>query len=400
MLSPSLSSNLIKLPLIQAIRWFLLGLPIAVLFYQENGVNLSQVFWIQAFFSLIILLIEVPSGWFADRFSYKKSMFFGAIFICLGDLVYVFADQFVLFLLAVFLLAIGTSLISGCDSALLYDTLLELKQEDRYIHWDSKMSQAAYYSEGFAGLIGGGLALLSLRAPYIAQAIIIIMILPLILSLKEPTQNKEQKQPSSILDTIRYLFSQPMLLSIMLFFAWLNAAGITFVWQIQSYLQALNWPLAYFGITWAILQFSTGFFSNYTQQFSKLFSLKQSLFCFFACTTGAYLALSYNSSAYGLILFFIFFFNRAMMGPISRNAINHLISGNQRATILSIKNLFMRLFFCSIGPYIGSIVDHKNSNEAFLQCFYIFGIGGLILLLITVKSINKKPQSNLTPSEN
>ena len=100
------------------------------------------------------------------------------------------------------------------------------------------------------------------------------------------------------------------------------------------------------------------------------------------------------------LLFFIFFFNRAMMGPISRNAINHLISGNQRATILSIKNLFMRLFFCSIGPYIGSIVDHKNSNEAFLQCFYIFGIVGLILLLITVKSINKKPQSNLTPSEN
>lgn len=396
MQSASYTSNLIKLPFIQALRWFLLGLPIAVLFYQSNGVNLQQVFWIQAFFSLIILVAEVPSGWFADRYSYKKSMFIGALFICFGDFVYVFANQFDFFLVAVFFLAIGSSLISGCDSALLYDTLLELDKKDEYIFWDSKMYRAAYYSEGFAGLIGGGLALYSLRSPYIAQAVIILFILPLILSLKEPTSNKEKQETSTIKETIQFLLSNPLLLSLIFYFAWLNAGGITFVWQVQAYLKQLNTPLIYFGLIWAILQFSTGIFSNYTSKFASLLSQKQSLFSFLCFISFGYLALSYNASPYGLIIFFIFFFNRAMMGPISRDMINKLIPSHQRATILSIKNLFMRLFFCLIGPYIGSIVDTQNSNIAFFNCFFIFGTGGLILFIICFQTIDKtnKIQSN------
>ncbi|MCO4783124.1 MAG: MFS transporter [Candidatus Cloacimonetes bacterium] len=387
MLSLSYSGNLLKLPLIQAFRWFLLGLPIAVIFYQDNGINLSEVFLIQAFFSFVILVCEVPSGSFADHFSYKKSLLFGAVFIFLGNWTYVFSTEFNHFLVGVFLLGVGSSLVSGCDSALLYDSLLELKKEGEYIDYDSKMYRAAYYAEGFAGIVGGALALYSLRTPYIAQAIIFLFIFPLILSIKEPTLTQKAQKPSSMKNAIGFLFADKKLLSLCLFFAWINAAGITFVWQVQAYLKQLQWPLAYFGLTWAILQFSTGIFSNFTPKFAKSLNLKQSLFAFLAFISMGYLGLTYNYSPYGFILFFLFFFNRAMMGPISRNTINDLIPSELRATILSIKTLFMRVFFCCIGPYIGAIVDTQNSNVAFFNCFIIFGTGGLALLYFCMKHI-------------
>lgn len=394
MLSASYTSNLIKLPLIQAFRWFLLGLPIAVIFYQDNGINLSQVFWIQAFFSFVILVLEVPSGSIADRFSYKKSMLAGAVFIFFGNWVYVFAHDLSHFLFGVFLLGVGSSLVSGCDSALLYDSLAELEKEEEYIQYDSKMYKAAYYAEGFAGIIGGALAVYSLRSPYVAQALIFFLIFPLIMTIKEPSLTQEKQQKSSMKIALQFLFSHKKLLSLCLFFAWINASGITFVWQVQAYLKHLQWPLAYFGVTWAILQFSTGIFSNYTPKFAKVFSLKKSLLIFLMLVSFGYLGLSYNQSPYGFVLFFLFFFNRAMMGPISRNTINDLIPSELRATILSVKNLFMRVFFCCIGPYIGSVVDSQNSNVAFFNCFLIFGAGGLLLLVFSYKYLQNNHISN------
>ena len=63
----ALRANLWKLYLIQACRWFLLLMPVLVLFYQKNGLSLQDVFIVQAFFAICLILFEVPSGYFAKR---------------------------------------------------------------------------------------------------------------------------------------------------------------------------------------------------------------------------------------------------------------------------------------------------------------------------------------------
>ena len=45
-------SNIQKLYVIQAFRWFLLLMPVLVLFFQEIGLDQQDVFTIQAFYSV------------------------------------------------------------------------------------------------------------------------------------------------------------------------------------------------------------------------------------------------------------------------------------------------------------------------------------------------------------
>ncbi len=70
--------------MIQAFRWFLLLMPVFVLFYQENGLGLQDIFIIQAFYSICVILFEIPSGYFADILGRKRSMLIGVIFAALG----------------------------------------------------------------------------------------------------------------------------------------------------------------------------------------------------------------------------------------------------------------------------------------------------------------------------
>ena len=123
----NVEANIPKMFILQALRWFLLILPTIVLFFQANGLSLTEVFVLQSFFSVSIVILEVPTGYFADVFGRKLSLVAGNGLAFLGLLVYCFAHEFWGFLAAELVLGLGASFTSGSDSALLYDSLLELR---------------------------------------------------------------------------------------------------------------------------------------------------------------------------------------------------------------------------------------------------------------------------------
>ena len=71
----------------------------------------------------------ITTGFFADIYGRRLSLFFGSILTFLGYLIFSFYSGFNEFFIAEIFLGIGGSLISGADSALIYDTLLELKKD-------------------------------------------------------------------------------------------------------------------------------------------------------------------------------------------------------------------------------------------------------------------------------
>ena len=52
--------NIWKLYIIKGIMWFMLGMPIIVLFFQENGLSLQEVMILQGSYSLMVALMEIP----------------------------------------------------------------------------------------------------------------------------------------------------------------------------------------------------------------------------------------------------------------------------------------------------------------------------------------------------
>ena len=121
-----LGANIWKMHFLKAIMWFMLAMPIIVIFFQEHGFSLTQIMLLQATYSITVALFEIPSGYIADIFGRKKAIIFSTIFSFVGYLIFSNFSSFYLFAIAEILVGIGGSLMSGSDSAIIYDTLLEI----------------------------------------------------------------------------------------------------------------------------------------------------------------------------------------------------------------------------------------------------------------------------------
>ena len=171
----------------------MVAMPIIVLFFQEHGLSLTEVMIIQAIYSLSVAMFEIPSGYIADLFGRKHTIVLSTIFSFSGYLVFSFFGGFYAFAAASTLVGIGGSLISGSDSALLYDTLLETGDKKTYTKIEGRNYAIGNFSEATAGILGGFLAVSSIYLPIYEQTGILFLSIPIALTLVEPTMHEENK---------------------------------------------------------------------------------------------------------------------------------------------------------------------------------------------------------------
>ncbi|MBN2206408.1 MAG: MFS transporter, partial [Candidatus Aminicenantes bacterium] len=159
-------ANLTKVYLYKLFGEAWLIAPILIPFYVSNGLSATQVFTIQAAYALSVLAFEVPSGYLADVIGRRRTLILGAGLLPAGIAVYAFTSGFWPFVLAEVLIAIGNSMRSGSDSALIYDTLIGLGDEARYKMSEGKAFFYSRLASSLAAVLGGALAAASLRLPF------------------------------------------------------------------------------------------------------------------------------------------------------------------------------------------------------------------------------------------
>ena len=379
--------NIPKLYIIQAFRWFLLLMPVFVLFYEENGLDLQDVFIVQAFYSVCVILFEVPSGYFADRLGRKRSILIGACFAAAGFTTYAFSYSLGEFLFVQFLLAIGASFVSGSDTALLYDTLIQLERSREYQRIAGRLASISNFSEGIAGILGGFLAIISLRTPLYVQACLALLVIPIIATLKEPdrqTGNHSDNSFRAIGRIVHYaLHGHAEVKWLILYSSLIGTSTLTIVWFVQPYLQAVDLPLAWFGISWAVLQFSIGIFAINAYRIETFLGRRISLISLILLASLGYFLLSQFQAMWALPFLFIFYLVRGINGPVLNDYINRVVSSDIRATVMSVKSLVGRLMFTILGPIVGWVSDTYSLSDAFLLCsvtFFGFGVVFLFFL--------------------
>jgi MFS family permease len=379
-----LQANIWKLYIIQACRWFLLLMPVLVLFYQENGLSLQDVFIIQAFYSVCVILFEIPSGYMGDRVGRKWSILIGSVFGALGVVVYAFSYTFPHFLITQLLLALGASFISGSDIALLYDSLIQLKRQDEYQKVAGRLASISNFSEGIAGIVGGFLAVISLRTPLYGQVVMLLLVIPLAWSLVEPprkTTGSEENSFKAILRIVRYaLHGHAEIKWLILYSSLVGTSTFTIVWFVQPYFTAIELPLAWFGVGWAVLQFSVGVFAINAYRIEAWLGRRVALVSLILFSAGAYLLLSFFQAFWAVVFLFVFYFVRGVNGPVMNDYINRCVSSDIRATVLSVKSLVGRLMFVLLGPLVGWVNDSYSLSAAFMICGLTFLSFGVLFL--------------------
>jgi MFS family permease len=372
----NLKNNIIKLYLLKAVKWFMIVMPIIVLFFESKGLSLTQIMILQGTYSLFVALFEIPSGFFADIYGRKNSLVIGSIFLFLGYVIFSFFSGFNEFLFAEILLGIGGSLISGADSAILYDTLLEIKEDKEYTKIEGRTYAIGNFSEGIAGVLGGFLAMTSINMPVYIQTIVMFLSIPIAITLVEPKSSyKLAKSLRSIITVVKDTFIyQRKLRWYIVYSSSMGIATLSIAWFVQPFLMENDTPIIYYGIIWAFLNFTAGITSYY----SYLFNNHNLLIYISLIMITSLILLGFNISYFGLIFIILIYLLRGVITPKLRNLINMNSTSERRATVLSLRSFVIRISFAVIAPILGYISDSSDLSLVFYVLAFIVGFSSLL----------------------
>ena len=374
----------------------MLYMPIVVPFYESNGLMMKDIMILQAVYSIAIVILEIPSGYLADVWGRKRTMLLGAIMGVIGFATYGISHGFAGFLIAEIILGIGQSCMSGADSAMLYDSMMEVKKEKQYSRFEGRITSLGNFAEAIAAIIGGLLATITLRTPYIAQTIIALIAVPAAISLKEPVRHIKLASSSfmEVVGIARFaLFENRELRRNILFSAFVGCATLTMAWFVQPFFEYSEIDIKWFGFLWAALNLIVGIASLMAYNIEKRIGQKASIMLIALAVPIGYITLSQSGMILGLIILVFFHIVRGYATPILKDYINRITGSEVRATVLSVRNFIIRINFSLIGPLIGWIKDVYSLQTALLiagSTFIFLTVSTAILFIASKEKMNNK----------
>lgn len=363
--------------------------PIIVLFWQGNGLSLTEIMILQSFFSIAVTVLEVPSGYFADIHGRKKSLLIGAIGLTIGIIAYSLGTDFISFLIAELFLAVGASFISGADSALLYDSLKDLGREKEYKAIWGSASFYALIGMAVANIIGGFVGKVDLRYPlYIAIPLTALMI-PLALSVQEPKRHKKIYEKGYAHELFRILhedvWKNPKLRWIMIYGAFLLTMVQGALWLYQPYMKMTGLDVAYFGIVFALFNVVAGLSAKYSENIEKKIGNNASFIFLIIIIAVSFFLMSTFLFVFSFLFILLHQFVRGSSKVFISDAIHNIASSDHRATIISTQSMVSRLAYAMIIPVLGYFAD----STGIITVFYAMGVFSILSGIILITAFKK-----------
>jgi len=379
-----LKSNIWKLYLFKIFFGFFVSLPIIVLFWKNNGLSMFQVMMLQSLFSVAVIVLEVPSGYFADRFGRKKTLVTSSIFATLGIATYSIGTGFLTFLIAEIVWAVGVSLVSGADSAMFYDTLVEIGEESSYKERWGLASSLNMVSAAVAAILGGFIAEYSLRWTFFVQVVFMAGMIPTALALKEPKHHKEvvEEETKTIKAVMEDVWNFKKLRYLVLYGAFIYAGLQVAFWMYQPYFELTGLDIAAFGWAYAAFNLVSAGSSKYGYQIEEKLGKVKSLILMPILIVTSLLLMSNVLAVFSFGFIFLQQFVRGFEKPLISDYINEIISSENRSTVLSTKSLLGRILQAASLPVFGLIIDFYSVPQAMIVLAITMVAGALAILLL------------------
>lgn len=134
---------------------FLLIFPVFTLMFQKAGLSTFEISALIVIWSLVTLILEVPMGVLADKYSRRNILIVGKILQTIGFIFWLIGGSFFNFAIGFIMWGLKNVLTSGTFEALVYDELKESGQERRYERVNGRIQGIDTLSIAIASLLGG-----------------------------------------------------------------------------------------------------------------------------------------------------------------------------------------------------------------------------------------------------
>jgi MFS family permease len=396
----------------QFVHWFTMGLviPVFAIFQVDRGLTLSQVGLNVAVLSVVIAVLELPTGGLSDTLGRRNvyMLSLGAQLVAAGILVVAFHP--LLIIVGFFFLGTARALSSGCMDAYFVDAFGEADGSGDLQRFLAKLGAAIPLALAVGGVVGGYVADTSfaIRSDHLVVqldqysllflvVIAVILMQVLLTMLLIPTEAQRPgfsgfvtgvtQLPATMKSAYRHALSNRIVLLLLLGTA---SWGIAFsaleqYWQpFVNSLTAEDSPTRLFGFL------SGGYFlvgAVGSLAANGVFRLVGPRYAttivVLRIVIGAsflVLALTESVATFAVVYFVLFFLNGISSSP-EQTLLNKSIPGEVRSTVLSVESLFMQagggiaaLVWGIVSQYYGIALAWQLAGGIFLLsgAFYLF----------------------------
>lgn len=370
-----------------------LFVPIFMLFQADRGLTFFERLALGGIYSAVIILVEVPTGVFADRMGRRRSMLCGALAMVASCLLAARANGFLEFAIAESLAALSMALVSGADSAYLYDLLAAHDRADEYPRRESAASAWHLLGSAAAFAGGGALAQVHMALPYLVTAAVAACAAVIACLLEEdmPADDEPAAEIVSIAyaagNSVRSWWSQTFGALVEVArngrLAWLvGYSAVVFalvratIYVYQPYLAERGLAVVEIGLLFAGVNLIAAFVALRTYQLRAAFGDDRLLWGLLAVLGVSFVGLaSAGAGPWMLVLLVVQAVASGVYSPLTKPLLNREIRSQNRAAVLSVESMARRLAIGLFAPFVGLY----GQTDVMLLCGAV-GIAGLVLL--------------------
>lgn len=369
-----MSKNLYRIVLMFIVTSFDFFSAIEVAFFFQKSLSASEIYLIYAIFSILVFVLEVPTGYIGDKIGHKNSILIGLFCGIIGFCGLIFFKGFYGIIISYFFMALMTSLISGSDEAILYDCLKQDGRENDFESVYAKTESFSYAASIAANILAGIIATFSMTIDVLVQ--ISFLIIAFLIFVGTNVISGFVDEENNIVGVKEKVKESKMLIMLLVLAGLFMTSTLLGTKFSQQIMLAGNIPLSLFGVFTAIMTLVASLFSYIAPKITWI------PFSVLMLIPSVILIIIGISGKSAFILLLILTSMSRAMGNIKLSAyINNQISSKYRATINSIKSLLFRVFY-SIIIFVGGKMADVNVFSAVMLCGIVLTVLIVGLLII------------------
>lgn len=371
-----------------------LWVPIFVPYMLSRGLGFGDVMILGGIYSAVVIVVEIPTGAFADRLGRRTSMMAGTLIMAASCLTAFYADSFATFLVAEVLAAVSMSLCSGADSAYLFDLLASHGAAHEYGRRESTASAWHQAGSAVAYAAGGGLAMIDLRLPYLVTAAVAVA------AFATAAAMGDDRAPMTRADRGAVLAWRSWLAHMRAAIAEVRASGrlawiigysaVVFVllratvYLYQPLLDRAHFDYAQIGLVYAGVYLAASAVATRGHALRERIGDEPLLWALLGGLAGSFVLMAELRGGWVLALLAVQAVANGLYSPLVKPLLNREITDSaRRATILSVESIVRRGAMGVFSPIAGLY----GADSAMLLCGAIGFVGMAVLAAVAVRRV-------------
>lgn len=358
-----------------------------VLYLLSKGFSLWQIGLAEGVLHVTLVLSQVPTGAFADKYGRKISLALSQFLSILYVLFMLITSSLFLMILAFFTLGVAYAFRSGVDESVVFDTCREIGEESRYSKRYGQILALDAVTYATAVATGGFVAAISYPVLWVIRGIQTIAAGAIALFIHEPARgNNPTTAPTGLLIISRSLavFRRSTIVRLITYIfavvAWLELP-IYFLAQ-QFYKEkglevgVVSTIIGLGAVTWGLGTFIA-------HRIEKLMEKSYFLMAGAPIISLSILGIALLPLIPSALLFLLLFLITGTYYILLSDMVNRLLPSEERATILSMRNLTFSALTALTYPFMGLIGDRLGVGKLFIGLAFIFlvTVGPSVMLL-------------------